>query len=256
MKTSLGSKSFQSAGILTKLLFLIGLLFVVGAVAWVMWLPGLVVSQIHSKTGFAVKIDDLSVNPFTAKVAIKGLILKNPDGWPAQDFIELREFKADADFWSLFSSRLVANDVVVDIARCTMVKNQQGVLNATAFSTALSGGGQSGPAKPKGEKKEFLIKRLVLRFDTLVYADYTPAKPAIKEYHLNFNRELRDVDSMAKIVNPIANASIGMLADALSGVANGRTDLLKDAANAIQAAGKKSGEKLKSLLDSLDKKKP
>ena len=256
MKLPGSKKSLRAGGILTKLLLMVGLFFLVVAIAWVLWLPDWVVSRIQSKTGFTVKVDQLSVNPFTAKVAIKGAVLKNPAGWPVQDFLDLREFRAEAELGSLFTNRYVANEVVIDVARCTMVKNSQGVMNATVFSNALGGGSSTNTAGEKGEKKAFLIKHLVLKFDALVYADYSKAKPAVKEYRVNINRELRDVDSVAKIVNPIANASISVITDALSGVANGRTDLLKDAAEAIQSAGKKSGEKLKSLLDSLDKKKP
>jgi hypothetical protein len=256
MKIPANPERLQSGGILTKLLLGLGVLFVLGAIAWVLLLPALVVSQIHSKTGFTVKVDHLSVNPFTAKVAITGMVLKNPAGWPVEDFVELREFRVEASVGSLFSSRLIANEVVLDVARFTLVKNQQGVFNATAFSDAFTGGDASAQSKPKGPKQEFLIKHLVLKFDRLVYADHSGARPVTRQYSLNLNSELRDVDSVAKIINPIANASVGVLTDILNDKLNGRTDLLKDMAGAIQGAGKKSGEKLKGLLDSLDKKKP
>ena len=221
-------------------------------------LPRLVVSQIQAKTGFKVTVDHLSVNPFTANVLIKGLVLKNPDGWPVDNFIELREFKADGNLTSFFSSKIIANEVVLDIARCTVVRDQKGVVNATAFSKALNGQGGSPNAtesQPAGKSKEFLIKHMVFKFDKLVYADYSGATPTTKEYNLNLHSDLRNVDSVAMIVKPIADASIGMLTDALSGALNGRTNLLKDATGAIEGASKKAGEKLKGLLDSLDNKK-
>jgi hypothetical protein len=241
---------------LTKLLLWLAVLFALGVIAWILFLPTLAVSQIHSKTGFTVSVDHLSVNPFTANVAIRGMVLKNPDGWPVNDFVDLREFKAEASLASLFSNKIVADEVVLDVARFTLVKNQKGALNATAFSDALAGKKDSAQPKANGPKKEFLIKHLVLKFDKLVYADHSGSKPITKEYGINLNRELRDVDSVAKIINPIANASLGALTDALNGVVNGRSDLLKDLAGAVQGAGKKTGEKLKGLLDALDKKKP
>ena len=250
-------KRARAGGILFKLLLWLVILFGIAAVAWVLFLPRLVVWQIHSKTGFNVTVDHLSVNPFTANVSIKGMVLKNPEGWPVENFIDLREFKIDANLLSLFSDRIVANEAILDVARCTLVKNQQGTLNAKAFSDALNNGpATAGESKPKAKQKEFLIKHLVLKFDTLVYADNSGPKPTTKEYNLNLNRDLQDVDSVAKIVNPITTASIGVLADALNGALNGRTDLLKDATGAIQGVGKKTGEKFRRLLDSLDKKKP
>jgi len=250
----------QKASVLGKLLLVMAIVFVLGAIAWVLLLPRLVAAQIHSQTGFDVTVAHLSVNPFTANVEIDGLILKNPAGWPVDNFLELRQFKADGSLSSFFSNRIVANEVILDVARCTVVRNKKGEINATVFSNALTGK-STGPAtnqtqpKPAAKTKEFLIKHLVLKFDTLVYADYSGAKPATKEYDLKLNSELHDVDSVAKIVKPITSASIGVLADALNGAINGRTNLLKDATGAIENAGKKAGEKLKGLLDSLDKKK-
>src|SRR4051794_12865494 len=113
-------------GILSKLLLFCIVVFAVGAIAWVLFLPRLVASQIHSKTGFNVTIDHLSVNPFTANASIKGMILKNPEGWPEDNFFDLREFKADAKLGSLFSERLLADEVVIDVAKCTLVKNKDG----------------------------------------------------------------------------------------------------------------------------------
>ena len=243
-------------GIFSKLLLFLVIVSILGAIAWVVFLPRLVVSQIQSKTGFKVTVDHLSVNPLTANVAIKGMILKNPEGWPEENFVDLREFKADAKLGSLFSDRLLADEVVIDVAKCTVVKNKDGQFNAKVFSAGFGGTGSSGEPKKQGKKREFLIKHLVLKFDTLVYADYTGAKPTSKKYDLNLNRDLQDVDSVAKIVNPITTASIGVLTDAIAEALNGKTDLLKDASSAIQGVGKKTGEKLKGLLDSLEKKKP
>lgn len=250
----------QKASVLGKLLLVMAIVFVLGAIAWVLLLPRVVAAQIHSQTGFNVTVDHLSVNPFTANVEIDGLILKNPAGWPVDNFLELRQFKADGSLSSFFSNRIVANEVILDVARCTVVRDKKGEINAAVFSNALTGKSTAPAAntaqpKPAAKTKEFLIKHMVLKFDTLVYADYSGEKPATKEYDLKLNSELHDVDSVAKIVKPITSASIGVLADALNGAINGRTNLLKDATGAIENAGKKAGEKLKGLLDSLDKKK-
>jgi hypothetical protein len=253
-------KDSRKGGVLGKLLLVMATLFVIGAIAWVLLLPRLVAAQIHSQTGFNATVDHLSVNPFTANIEIDGLVLKNPAGWPVDNFLELRQFKADGSLTSFFSSKIVANEVILDVGRCTVVRDKKGALNATVFSNALNGKSKApaaaaGQPHPAAKTKEFLIKHMVLKFDTLVYADYSGATPTTKEYDLKLSSDLHDVDSVAKIVKPITSASIGVLADALTGALNGRTNLLKDATGAIGDAGKKAGEKLKGLLDSLDKKK-
>lgn len=250
----------RRGGLLVKLLLFLAVLFVVGSLAWVVLLPGIVASTIRSRTGFTVKIDSLAVNPFTAKVQLKGFVLQNPPGWPeAAPFVDLREFRVDADLLPLFSKRLQADEVVVDVAQVTLVKNKDGVLNAVAFKEGLAGKEQPGSEQPKsggGEAPKFFIKHLVLKFDKLVYADYSGGRPSVKEYNVGIARDLENVDSVAKIVSPFTGAALGVVTDAVGGMFKGASQLLQGAGGLIKDSGQKAGETLKGLIHSLEKKKP
>jgi uncharacterized protein involved in outer membrane biogenesis len=248
-------------GFLFKALLVLVLLSVACAIAWVVLLPSLVASTIHSKTGFTVKIERLSVNPFTANAQVTGLVLQNPSGWPEADFIEVRQFKADLRLWSLISGPLVANDVVADIAHITLVKNRDGVLNTSAFTNGFSGtgsgSGQAGaPAQNGGKRQGFLIHRLSLKFDQLVYADYSRQPPQVRKYNINLNRQMTEVDSVTKIISPLTGSALGVLAGAFGGMSQKDADTLADAVDTLQTAGKKAGESLKNMFRSLDNKKP
>jgi uncharacterized protein involved in outer membrane biogenesis len=256
-------RSFSSArrgGVLAKLLLALMVLFVIGAIVWIAFLPRIVVSTIHSKTGFAVKLDQLAVNPFTAKVHLSGLVLQNPEGWPeAPAFVDLREFRADADLFPLLAGRFMADEVVVNLAQVTLVRNKDGVLNAVAFKEGLTGPDKKEPAtKPKepAKKTEFHIKRLVLKFDRLTYADHSGRAPVVREYNVAVDRELTDVDSVAAIIAPFRGAALVIVSDALGGMFSGSRDVLLDATKILQDGGKKAGESLKGLLQSLEKKEP
>ena len=111
-------------------------------------------------------------------------------------------------------------------------------------------------AKTPEAKKEFLIRHLVLKFDKIVYADHSGRNPVVKEFNLNLNQDMRDVDSVAKLVSPFSGAALGLLTDPNNGLFKNNPELLKGMAGPLQEAGRKVGEKLKGLLDSLDKKKP
>jgi hypothetical protein len=239
-----------------KLLLLLGVLALLVSILWVVLLPTLVVSTIRSRTGFVVQVDRISVNPFTADVAIRGLVMKNPEGWPMAGFVELREFRADANLLSLLGNRFIANEIVVDVAQLTLVVNQQGAMNAVAFKEGLAGRETTDAAKPTPRaRQEFLIRHLGLRFDKLVYADYSGRRPNIKEYNLSLNRDMRDVDSVTKIISPFTGNVLGLVTNTLGGMFKGNPDLLKELASPLQDAGKTTGEKLKGLLDSLDKRR-
>lgn len=258
MKTCRSIPASRRGGLLLKLLLALGGLCLLAVIAWIVLLPSIAASTIRAKTGFAVKIDQLAVNPFTANVRISGLVLNNPEGWPETGFVDLRQFKADVELLSLLSHRLVADEVIVDVARLTLVKDKTGRMNAVAFKEGFAAREETGKESPKssGKKPEFLIRHLVLKFDKLVYADYSGRKPSVKNYDLNLTRDLTEVDSVTKIISPFTGAALGVVTNALGGLFKDSPDVLKELTGGLQEAGRKTGETLKSLIQSLEKKKP
>ena len=252
MKTTLVSDP-RRGSLLVKLLLVLVALAAVGAIAWVVLLPSIVVSTIRSKTGFNARVESLSVNPFTGRVHAKNFVLTNPDGWPGdKPFVDLRELRVDADVLPLLRGRFEADEVVVDVANVALVRNQQGALNATVFEQGLKGPAATEPAptpKPAGAGPQFMIRRLALRFDQLTYADHSGRRPNVRDYQLGVNRELRDVDSVADLLMPFQGAALGAMADALQGVFPGAKDFLKDATNVLKDTGKKASDTLKGLLE-------
>ncbi len=246
------STSSLRGGLLAKLLLILAVVFVLAAIAWVVLLPSLVVSVIRSKTGFAARVESLSVNPFTAKVDVRGFVLENPPGWPERGFAELREFHADAELLPLLRGKLVADEITVDIAQLTVVKNRDGVLNAKAFGDGFNppGGSQPAPpAKTPEQKTEFLIRRLNLKFGQLTYIDLSKSKPVRRNYALNLSREMRDVDSVADLMTPFSGAAFGVMKDVAADVSGDATRLLKDAGSLLKDSGQKASESLKGLLE-------
>lgn len=255
MKTRPDRTGDWHGGAVIRILVVLGILFVLGAILWVLLLPRITASMVHHRTGFVVKVDSMALNPFSANVAIKGLVLTNPAGWPSADFVDLREFRADANLFSLFGSRLLVREIVVDVAQVQLVRNREGTLNALAFQEGLAGKEETGTQAKGGTKREFMVKHMVLKFDKLVYADYSGRTPVTKTYNLNLNRDMRDVDSVKKIFSPFAGSALGLVSESLGGVFKADPNLIRDATGVLQEAGKKTGEKLKGLFDSLDKQK-
>lgn len=242
---------------LVKSVLLLGVVLGIGSILWVLLLPTMVASVIRSRTGFTLQVDKISVNPFTANARISGLVLENPAGWPETNFVNLRQFQADVDLLPLLGHRFVADEIAVDVAQLTLVRNQDGVLNAMAFKDGLTGRPEPGrPPADSGKSPQFLIRHLVLKFDKLVYADYSGRRPVVKDYNLNLNRNLANVDSLTKIVSPFTGAALGVMSNAVGGLFKVKPDLLEQSVGALQGAGKKTGETLKSIFQSLEKRKP
>lgn len=264
MKTADSPLASRHGGLIFKLLLAVALLGAVLAIAWVVLLPSLVVSTVRAKTGFNLKVDEMSVNPLGATVHVSGLALRNPDGWPEPAFVDLRRFDADCSLFSLFTDRIEADRVLLDVAQVTLVRNRDGSLNASVFKDGLAGapaGGGEGPSPSR--RQGFFIKHLVLKFDRLVYADFSGRQPVVKTYDVSLRRDLTDVDSLTKVISPFTGAALGLVSGTLGHLFQGRDDLLqsapaavKDAVGTLQDAGRKTGEGLKSLIQSLEKKKP
>ena len=85
-----GRREASRGGCLVRLVVLLVALTAAGALAWMMFLPALVVAQIQARTGFDATVASLSANAFTGRVKIRGLVLTNPATFPAGDFVELR----------------------------------------------------------------------------------------------------------------------------------------------------------------------
>jgi len=271
----MSDRRFQASsvrgGLLLKLVLVLAALAAMAAIAWVVLLPSLIVSAVRDKTGFVLQIDQLSANPFTGKVHVSGLVLKNPADWPRSDFVQLRRFELQTSLTGLFGDRFVADDLVIDAAQIAFVRNHDGQLNVNVFRKGFAGPDTASAAAPEaksapsaaGTPSKFLIHHLSLKLDQLVFADYTGREPRIKEYKLGLSRELYEVDSIAKLVDPLAGATLRPLADTLTGILKHQNGLridspisVDDALDALESAGRKTGAGLKSLIQSLEKKKP
>ena len=194
-------------GLLGKLLFLLVLLLAVAALAWAFFLPQIVTTALHKRTQFDVTVSELTANPFTSRVVIRGLVLRNPSSFPISDFVHVREFRAELNLPSLFSDRLVIEDAAINIEKLALVKNAAGERNIQLFQERLLGGSttEDKPAtdEPRSEKsREFLIRHLELRFDQLVIADAGNSAPRV--LNLNLNHTYENVDNPTALAAPIA----------------------------------------------------
>jgi hypothetical protein len=247
--------SRRGGWLIRSVLFVAAFGLIVSA-AWIVLLPGITVSTIRARTGFVMKVERLSVNPFTGRVHIEGAVVENPLGWPTHEFITLRRFKVEADLLPLLSHKFVADEVIIDVEKLSLVRNHDGLLNADEFRNgwAKGNGGTAKPDQPKTDspKNEFLIHHLVLKFDHLTMADYSGQKALVKDYDLKISREMREVDSVAKLASPF----VGSMLTAQGGLADMGVGILGAPLSSLQQAGKKTGDSLKKLFQSLEKKKP
>ncbi len=264
-------------GALLKLFFLLVALGALGALAWMLLLPEYVTRQIQSRTGFDATVASLSCNPFTGRLTIRGLVLTNPPSFATGDFLQLREFRADGDIWSLWSDRVSLEELTLDVRKIALVRRADGRTNVDAFALSLGVPPASGPVpppaaatslKPGGAAtptlpppKKFSIRRLALRVDQLVLADFSDGKSAVKEYDLGVDQHYENVTATKQILVPdvlrrVAAEDLGPVLGRLVPGDFGRAlgDTARDAAKSGEAALKDAGEKATDLLHGLREK--
>ena len=257
-RTSSGSHG----GILFKLLVVLAVMFAAVALAWMLFLPAVLTTQLRARTGFDATVESLAVNPFTGRVELRGLVLTNPPTFPVHDFLQLREFHAEARVLSLLSDRPVFDSMLLDVASVTLVKRDDGSTNAGAFQHHLTLPADDQPRPPSSQPpRRFLIHRLVVRVDRLVITDHSGKLPVSREYHLGLNQTYTDVTDVRQLLAPAALQSLAPVGVVLNGLVPGDlghaiNDAVKDAtksgAGLLKAVGRKAGEKVKGYFDALE----
>lgn len=145
-----GSKGSALLKLLLALIIFGGVL----TAAWVFFLPTILASALHKHTGFGVKVTELRLNPFTAKVDLAGFVITNPEGFPRPEFIEVRSFSAKAKLQTLFSSRPEFDYATIDVAYVAFVRDPDGVLNTQLFNERMHPRPVKADENKDGEKAE------------------------------------------------------------------------------------------------------
>jgi hypothetical protein len=242
-------------GIWLKLAVVLAILFAALAMAWMILLPLAVTKVVRLRTGFDTEIQALYFNPFTANLAVRGLVITNPPSFPAKDFVEIREFRADARLASLFSRRWEIDDAALHVALLAIVRDQRGVVNARLFQGGPAGTSSDRPpaAAPKPDRaRGFLIRHLEVRIDRLIVADYAKRAPAVREFNLNFRHTYENVTSVQQLAAPLVDSSAG-ISRALESVLPDIGTTLRSAGGTLKETGRKAGDALKSFFESLEK---
>jgi hypothetical protein len=254
------SRTPSTGGIWFRLLLFLAIFFAGLALAWMLLLPAALTGFVRARTGFAMEIQTLYVNPFTGRLALRGLAVTNPPTFPNPAFAEVREVRVDWQVSSMFGQRLVIDDAVIDVTGVTLVKDSQGAINAWLFQERLANapagrpatGPAGSPAAANNRPPEFLIKRLQLRCDRLVIADYSRGQPAVRELALNFNHTYENVTSATQLAAPLGDL-LAPVAGAVSGLSPEAGAALRAAGDRFKESGRKAGEAVKGFFDALEK---
>ncbi len=211
------SRSTKGGGAVFQILMFLVCAFAMVALGWMLLLPGLFTSVIENRTGFPAKVDSFYANPFTGEVRLRGLVIVNPSGFGESDFLDLQQFTAKADLFTLLSRKPVLDMTTVDVTRITVVTNQSGSNNlemiyrrlAPASTAKKSATASKSPAKPAAASPsplQFLVRNLDVRLNEVVVKDERPGKTPAQVHALAFQRTYQNVTPATRFNNDVPPA--------------------------------------------------
>lgn len=207
------SRSSQGGGILIQILMFLMCAFAMVAFGWMLLLPGLFTSVIQNRTGFPARVDYFYANPFTGEVRMRGLVIVNPAGFSESNLLDLRQFNAKTDLFSLLGGNPVVEMSTIDVARVTIVTNTHGTNNLDLLYRRLTpvadnkkASAKAPAVAPAASPLNFLIHNLDLRVNEVVVKDERPGKVPLQVHQLAFQRTYKNVTPATQFNNDLPPA--------------------------------------------------
>lgn len=256
-------RAAERGGILLKGMVLLVAFLALAALAWMTLLPYALASQVRKRTGFDVAVDTLMVNPFTGSIRARGLVVNNPPTFPRPEFLQVREFDAEADLVSLFTSRPVVDRLTLDIGLLALVRRADGRTNVEVFRGYLEAPAEPGlppPAAAARPARAFTIRKLTVRFDRLLLADYTGRSPVVREYPVKLDRTFTHVTDSRQLLLPESLGQLFALGGAVGGLLPediGRVlgNALDSGRDLLRGVSRPSTEAFRGFSDALEESK-
>lgn len=265
----------KKSSLLKKLIIgFLGLVVTIVAIVTIVcvfFLKPIVRSQLAGRTGYDVKIEKLSLNPFTANFVLDGFVITNPTtDFKTPGFVDLQALRGQIKLFSLFSDTLVVESATLDLPSVTLVQraNKQ-PSNAELFATRLAGESTAAqpaekPAeKPAGESKPmgFHIKRFDVNVGKVVVAsEAADGKVTSRDYNINYKHTYENITEPKQFMTTdLAKSLLGVgsqLSDLIPGeFGQSVNSVLKGGIKVLDNPDEAKSEAVKSLLNKLAPKK-
>jgi len=199
-------------------------------------------------TGTAVRIDGVSISPFSGKGEITGLMIGNPQGFHTDAAIRLNTLRIAMVPKSLLSGRLDIKQIVIDGPEITYEKalNGNNINRIMQNIQSTSGGKKSAAQENSGPQlliEDLLIRNGTIRLSTTLMQGQTLSVP-LPEIHLRDIGKKSNGTSVEEVATRVFGAVNREVATAVAG--SGR--VLKDTAATL---GEKAKEGVSGFVKGL-----
>ena len=155
------------------------LLTIVAVLAIPLWLGptvrGIANGVVPGMTGCEFKLDQCDINPYSGKIFLGGLSLKNPKGFDEPEAVSFESLKIDLSFASLLTDKIHVNDITLEKPFVSYVFDGEGTNNferIAAYVASKSGSSEKEEKEDKDDEKagpKVLIDRLCINGTKVKY---------------------------------------------------------------------------------------
>jgi len=250
-------------GLIGKLIWKLVKLFILVLIVVLIfhnWIATVAISKgLEASLGTEVKIDKVKIDILDTSAMIRGIEIKNPDGFPRGDLAYVPKIFADFEPASLFKGVIHFSKIELNFESMQVIRARDGRINILSLKVLEEAERkEDAPAPPRQEKErgeekpkaqmpqlDFRIDELVLTLGGATYIDLTGPEPIEKTFDLGVKgavyRDIRSTEDVVRIVVTTTMKRVGIA---------GLSGMLDEFA---QDWGKKSGElfnKIKAAFSS------
>lgn len=176
-------------------------------------------------TGVPLRVAGLKTSLWRGTVALRGVRLLNPRGYPEVEMLDLPELYIDLAPGQLLGGKLHIQDLHLNVAELHVIKNKDGQVNVAALKPARQAeAAKASPPKQQPTAKSrampFRVDRVELSIGKVIYKDFTAEPPKVQEINININRRVYTgvITNPAVLVNMVLMEALTR--SALAGVVN------------------------------------
>ena len=213
--------------------------------------------------GTEVKLQKVNISLFSGKGQLKGLHIGNPEGFHTDSSFELDEVRLAIDVSSLFSGKIIIDEIYIDAPEITYEKSGKGDNIKAILNNINDFAGQSGDKAPKESKdtsekggQKIQINNFILK-NGKVHMSLTALKGEklslpLTDIHLKDIGKEKEGASVADAVKEIFAALDNNIAGTVAGSAKAIAETAEKAAEKTVGKAKETVEgavdKLKGLF--------
>jgi uncharacterized protein involved in outer membrane biogenesis len=147
---------------------------------------------VKAATGFPLEIQAVELSPFTSRLDVRGIQLRNPAGFEAPLFADVSQLYLDYRLPSLLTGANHLRQLTIRVEHLYLVKNSRGEANYRKF-TGPTASAETQPAT------RYRLDQLRVQIGKVTLQDFSRGKPSERTYTLNLDRTYHDITDSTDI---------------------------------------------------------